>query len=159
MERLTKTDHGIVLCKNRTNKCTTDGCGWCKHNMAVFNRLAAYEDTGLTPEEIAEMAKERQHMIDQELLETQLIKMVDRAAHAIGLPYKKAYMRHGKYWYKPYRNYYCTSLRADPVWEEMVRQGYAEAVKDNSITNYHLTRKGLDWLGGHTGIKIHDPEE
>lgn len=56
MERLTKTDHGIVLCANRTNACTTAGCGWCKNNMAVFNRLAAYEETGLTPEQIATMA-------------------------------------------------------------------------------------------------------
>ena len=54
MGRLTKTDHGIVLCANRTDRCTSERCGFCRHNMAVFNLLAAYENTGMTPAECAQ---------------------------------------------------------------------------------------------------------
>ena len=31
---------------------------------------------------------------------------IDLASHCIGLDYKKPYKRHGRYFYRPYRNYY-----------------------------------------------------
>lgn len=55
MERLTVRDKtGIILCPmSCTKECVPALCSRCKHQIAAFNRLAEYEDTGLTPEEIA----------------------------------------------------------------------------------------------------------
>lgn len=132
---------------------TTDLC------KAVADRLSAYEATGLIPEEIIAQANNLRQIEEKKAQEELMVKMVDMAAHTIGLNNKKAYFRHGKYWYKPYRNHYCSGSQGDPVWEEMVQQGYAGANRGLGSTFYYLTRKGLDWLGERTNIKIHDPEE
>ena len=88
---------------------------------------------------------------------------VDRAMHCIGLDYKKPYIRHGKAFYRPYRNYYSTNLN-DPIWSEMYRRGFARhgvAKKrgGNLICTYYLTRDGLDWLEKALQITIYDEEE
>lgn len=51
MERLTMP-HGI--CDMVSTKCCASqtDCYYCGHGRKVFKRLSAYEDTGLTPEEI-----------------------------------------------------------------------------------------------------------
>ena len=85
--------------------------------------------------------------------------MIDQAKHAIGLDYKKPYRRHGKLYYKPYRNYYATIL-GNPVWRELVVAGYATCFpegEDRAI--FTLTRSGLDWLGEQIGMKIYDEQE
>lgn len=90
------------------------------------------------------------------------------AAHAIGLDHKKPYYRHGKLWYKPYRNYYAThdrSLDKDIWHKSLILCGYAEIdyqrKQEDGMTfiTYKLTRKGLDWLGSMLHVNIHDEEE
>lgn len=59
MERLTKVD-GIG--KNECIKCfgcdpekagaELENCGYCEHWQNILDRLAAYEDTGLTPDDV-----------------------------------------------------------------------------------------------------------
>lgn len=85
---------------------------------------------------------------------------INLASHAVGLDRKKPYKRHGKYFYKPYRNYFCASIPF-VEWEMMVAEGYAEAGGKDRYGGrmYWLTRKGLDWLGEKLGITIHDEEE
>lgn len=83
------------------------------------------------------------------------------ARHAIGLDHKKPYKRHGKLFYRPYRNYYDASPKDCETWELMCDEGYAvRGIKDRyGGRMYWLTRKGLDWLGEKLGIKIYDEEE
>lgn len=84
---------------------------------------------------------------------------IDQAKHAIGLDYKKPYKRHGKLYYKPYRNYYATIFR-DAVWRALVTEGLATCFRegeDRAI--FTLTRSGLDWLGEQIGVKIYDEQE
>ena len=89
-----------------------------------------------------------------------LNKGVSLAKHAIGLDYKKPYKRHGKAFYKPYRNYYDASADDCKIWNEMCESGYARKGKKDRHggTMYWLTRKGLDWLGSELGIKIYDED-
>ncbi|MEG1844661.1 MAG: hypothetical protein RR296_10485 [Clostridia bacterium] len=75
------------------------------------------------------------------------------AAHAIGLDYKAPYSRHGKMFYKPYRNYFGAPECGSRIWEEIEDKGRALRDRDGI---YHLTRDGLDWLGKELGITIHD---
>ncbi len=85
---------------------------------------------------------------------------IEASKHCIGLDYKKPYKRHGKLFYKPYRNYYATVLPND-TWYSLKLFGYAFSgpvqIKDNrTMVTFHMTRDGLDWLGRELGITIHD---
>ena len=88
-------------------------------------------------------------------------KCVTLATHAVGLDNKKPYKRHGKYFYRPYRNYYDASPKDCETWELMCDAGYADRGRKDRYGGrmYWLTRKGLDWLGEKLGIKIYDEED
>lgn len=91
-------------------------------------------------------------------------RFIELAKHCIGLGKRKPYTRHGKKFYKPYRNYFATSggSNDNEDWELMESAGYAK--RDGGKNQhggyvYHMTREGLDWLGGRLGITIHDEED
>lgn len=86
--------------------------------------------------------------------------LIDVAKHCIGLNYKKPYTRHGKQFYRPYRNQYYT-LRKDKLWEALYRMGYASRwpLNTRGYYEYWLTRVGLDWLGEKLNIHIYDEGE
>ena len=88
-------------------------------------------------------------------------RYISLATHAIGLDHKKPYKRHGRYFYRPYRNYYDASIKDCEIWDVMVNAGYAEAGRKDRYGGrlYWMTRAGLDWLGEKLGIVIHDEEE
>ena len=89
-------------------------------------------------------------------------KPVQLAAHAIGLDYKRPYIRHGKTFYRPYRNYYTTGARSpeSTIWKDLCEYGYANWRRSrNGGFTYWLTRAGLDWLGETLGITIYDEED
>lgn len=99
------------------------------------------------------------------LKETEKKKMNERcvelAKHCIGLDRKKPYTRHGKKFYRPYRNYYSTGKNFED-WELMVQAGYADQGNEKNQHGgytYWLTRVGLDWLGEKLGIRIYDVED
>ena len=90
-------------------------------------------------------------------------KMIADASHAIGLGHRKPYTRHGRKFYRPYRNYFAINPD-DPTWVEMERIGYAKhgEVRDHGhyqMTSFWLTRAGLDWLGEQLGMTIYDEED
>lgn len=78
------------------------------------------------------------------------------AQHCIGLDYKKPYKRHGRYFYRPYRNYYDASVKDCETWDLLVQAGYAEAGRKDGYGGrmYWLSKVGLDALGEYLGIKI-----
>lgn len=84
--------------------------------------------------------------------------------HTIGMDSRNCYTRHGRKFYKPYRNYFA-AWDGDKNWEQAVSEGLAvkeihpghDGERDTAF--YSLTRKGLDWLGEHIGVVIRDPEK
>lgn len=86
---------------------------------------------------------------------------INLAKHCIGLDHKKPYKRHGRYFYRPYRNHYDAGGKDVEIWDMMVSAGYAEAGRKDRYGGrmYWLTRAGLDWLGEKLGIHIWDEEE
>lgn len=88
---------------------------------------------------------------------------VQLAAHAIGLDYKRPYMRHGKTFYRPYRNYFTTPDNDHyyTVWMGLCENGYAKRWPGGTrgVYTFCLTRAGLDWLGETLGMTIHDEED
>jgi hypothetical protein len=91
---------------------------------------------------------------------------IDLMMHTVGLNYKKPYIRHGKKFYKPYRNYFNTTP-TDSEWVAIMNKGYAymgnvrhiehDNYKYDSV-NFYLNRAGLDYLGNFLGVHIYDEE-
>lgn len=93
-------------------------------------------------------------------------EMVRLAAHAIGLDQMRPYVRHGKTYYRPYRNRYHTHDKSSVynVWRDLCAKGYAVCNEGQISGNHHyyyfnLTRAGLDWLGETLKITIYDEED
>lgn len=78
--------------------------------------------------------------------------------HVIGLDNKNPYTRHGKKFYRPYRNGWGGRNKK---FDMLVDEGLMNAYNDKSGNRYfyHFNRAGLDWLGEQLGITIHDPED
>lgn len=85
---------------------------------------------------------------------------IELAKHCIGLDRKKPYVRHGKKYYRPYRNFFATRKKYED-WETMESAGYAERGDRNQHGGYtfFLTRAGLDWLGQKLDIRIYDESD
>lgn len=80
--------------------------------------------------------------------------------HCIGLDRKKPYTRHGKQFYKPYRNYYYTTAD-DSVWCCLETLGYAvhgpvKMIDGRESCDFYLTHKGFGFLSDKLKICIHD---
>lgn len=56
MERLTKRIDGEAVLQECNGPCRYCGGVLCEDVSKVFERLAAYEDTGMEPERVAELA-------------------------------------------------------------------------------------------------------
>ena len=79
---------------------------------------------------------------------------VSQAIHCIGLDYKKPYTRHGKKFYKPYRNGYDAGGKDVEIWDALTQIGYAYKNR-----TYHLTAAGFRWLGRILNITIKAGEQ
>ena len=72
---------------------------------------------------------------------------IELCKHAIGMGLRNPYKRHGRMFYRPYRNYFSTSFGCDDYkhWEELEVAGYAKSVQRKEYgRTFWLTRSGLD---------------
>ena len=145
-----KPHKNITLCHALMTAGYFPGEGW------VVNEYPEWENPTIThwmplpepPEEGVNVNKENQY--------------VELASHAIGLDHKKPYTRHGKKFYKPYRNYFSTAKGCSDYeyWDVMEASGYAKSREtERGGKFFWLTRSGLDWLGEQLGIHIYDEED
>lgn len=83
-----------------------------------------------------------------------------KVLHTIGLNSsgvkRRLYKRHGKKYYKPYRNYFTGN---DKELDALVAEGYMECDDDPKMRTYWFNRCGLDWLGEQIGVIIKDEEQ
>ena len=84
-------------------------------------------------------------------------RYVKAMVHCIGLDQKNPYKRHGKLFYKPYRNYFATGPNCDNVdiWLDLEKRGYAYHGFGNYRWTYSLNDWGIDALRMHLGITIY----
>ena len=81
-----------------------------------------------------------------------------KVLHVIGLDSKKPYTRHGKKFYRPYRNSWGGR---DKELDKLVEVGLMNAYPSERTGErywYSFNRAGLDWLGEQIGVKIYDVE-
>ena len=84
---------------------------------------------------------------------------LDDMRHMIGLDMlkHKPYRRHGRLFYKPYRNYWEGFNKYLEYFSGVL--GLVEKQEpdpNGKMPYYHLTRRGLDFLGRHINVTIHN---
>lgn len=91
--------------------------------------------------------------IEMDIGREQLGKAIEICKHMIGLDYAKPYKRHGKLFYKPYRNYFEAPSGGNPILDKLPE--YILIRKDVGISIFYcLKPQGLEWVGRQIGIKI-----
>lgn len=81
-----------------------------------------------------------------------------KVLHVIGLDYQRPYIRHGRRFYRPYRNSWGGR---DKDLDTLVDAGLMNAYPSEKTGErywYSFNRRGLDWLGEQIGVKIWDME-
>lgn len=89
--------------------------------------------------------------IEMSFSEQELEIVVEICKYMVGLYYKKPYHRHGKAFYKPYRNYYEAPLAGNELLD---RLPFCKKRVVKNSSRYELTKSGLDWLGRQLKITI-----
>lgn len=78
---------------------------------------------------------------------------VEYCSHMVGLDYVKPYRRHGKAFYKPYRNYWGANPDGEPILDKFPRFLITREADRKGVW-YTLTTDGLKWLGRQLKITI-----
>ncbi len=123
-----------------------DGMSGCKHPYSWVKK----RDEEYT-EHLGDMATDIG--IEMALSKDQIKRVIEICKHMIGLDYKKPYHRHGKAFYKPYRNFYAAPLTGEPNLDRLPYHIVSKKNGDLSVL-YELTKSGLDWLGRQIHITI-----
>ena len=83
--------------------------------------------------------------------------------HALGADHRRSYIRNGKEYFKPYRNYFDSGKNVDNDLETMIGPGYVER---RNITCgiykgfwYFVTKAGRSYLEKITGCHIYEEEK
>lgn len=85
----------------------------------------------------------------------ELAEVIDLCKHMVGLDRHQPYHRHGKAFYKPYRNYFCDGANGNRLFDKLTGVlGLITSRQSEKYVYYYLTRAGLDWLGRRLKIEI-----
>ena len=91
--------------------------------------------------------------IEMDLSENELKRAIELCKHMIGLDYSNPYHRHGKAFYKPYRNYFEAPITGEKILDKLPSFVITKEISYISIW-YTLTSEGLQWLGRQLHITI-----
>lgn len=75
------------------------------------------------------------------------------AAHMVGIDNYDPYKRHGRWFYKAYRNYFDCGPADMPRLLDMEQKGFVYR-KNTESTWFHLTDKGIEWLEKRLDVTI-----
>lgn len=95
--------------------------------------------------------------IEMMFFENDLKKAIDLCKHTIGLDHSKPYHRHGKAFYKPYRNFFAASSNGERLLDRLSGLVVERRETERSVI-YRLTPDGLKWLGRQLNITIKEIE-
>ena len=96
--------------------------------------------------------------IEMSFTKEELNRVIELCKHMVGLDHKNPYHRHGKAFYKPYRNYYCALATGIDVLDRLTKSQVLDVEKDEKYAWYSLTDVGLRWLGRQLDIIIKSEE-
>ena len=78
---------------------------------------------------------------------------IDYCEHMVGLDYERPYQRHGKLFYKPYRNHWEAPANGNKILDKLPRFLVTREADEMGVL-YALTVDGLKWLGRQLKITI-----
>lgn len=108
------------------------------------------------PKEEYIRVEENEHTITYCTLRQKVLHTIGLNSGHVG---RRLYTRHGKKYYKPFRNYFYGN---DADLDGLVDAGYMECREEIShgkkIKTYWLTRIGLDWVEEQIGVHIYDED-
>lgn len=91
--------------------------------------------------------------IEMNLSPEELDRAIKICKHMVGLDYKRPYHRHGKAFYRAWRNYYEAPISGNRILDKLPE--CVITVRKGGVSMwYELTQIGLDWLGRQIKIKI-----
>lgn len=85
--------------------------------------------------------------------EDELKIAVDYCKHMVGLDYERPYQRHGRLFYKPYRNHWEAPANGNKILDKLPRFLVTREADEMGVL-YALTVDGLKWLGRQLKITI-----
>lgn len=83
----------------------------------------------------------------------ELERVIEICKHMVGLDSERPYHRHGKAFYRAYRNYFADVPEGNRLLDKLPECLFTVHRNERGAT-YHLTQTGLDWLGRRLKIKI-----
>ena len=95
--------------------------------------------------------------IEMDLSEKELKKAIELCKHMIGFDHSRPYHRHGKAFYKPYRNYFSAPKKGEETLDKLPSFIITKEISDKYVW-YTLTSDGLKWLGRQLKITIKQEE-
>ena len=123
-----------------------DGMLGCKHPRSWVEK----RDTAHS-EYLGEMGLDMG--IEMDLSSEELNRAIKICEHMVGLDDKRPYHRHGKAFYRAWRNYYEAPLFGNPILDKL--PGCLFVIRRGGVSMwYELTDTGLDWLCRQLKIKI-----
>jgi hypothetical protein len=91
--------------------------------------------------------------IEMSLTENEFQQAIKLCKHMIGLDCKKPYHRHGKAFYRSYRNYFCAPICGDIFLDKLPSFIIEKKISEKSVW-YKLTSEGISWLSRQLKITI-----
>lgn len=91
--------------------------------------------------------------IEMDLSPDELAKAIAICEHMVGLDYKRPYHRHGKAFYRAFRNFYSDVPEGNAILDKLPDEMVTVRHSERSAM-YHLTQAGLEWLGRQLHITI-----
>ena len=105
-------------------------------------------------EYLGDMGTDMGQEMQAEYCKVSVEDIVKVCKHMVGLDYHKPYSRHGKAFYRPYRNYYADGAGGNKYLDAMLSHLIEKCVTERS-TWYYLTTQGLAWLGRQINVHIY----
>lgn len=91
--------------------------------------------------------------IEMDLSKQELQRAIEICKHMVGLDYKRPYHRHGKAFYRAWRNYYEAPLSGNPILDKL--PSCLLTIRRGGVSMwYEMTDTGLGWLGRQLEITI-----
>lgn len=125
---------------------TSDGRLGCKHPRNWVEKRDSEHS-----EAISDMGLDMG--IEMDFTAEEYERLLEICNHMVGLDYERPYHRHGKAFYRPYRNYYADTLSGNRILDKVPRDVVRKEIGRVS-TWYTLTDNGLKWLGRQLHITI-----
>ena len=91
--------------------------------------------------------------IEMDLTEEEFARAIEICEHTVRLDRERTYHRHGKAFYRAYRNYFGEVPEGNRLLDKLPECLFRVYRNERGAT-YHLTKTGLEWLGRQLGIKI-----